>query len=80
MCVPTGVAPEGHAVAGAVNVVAQQIGASVGVAVMVLAAATRDDRLGGYHLAYLVGGAACLAGAAVIALTGREKEAGTLGG
>ncbi|MGV2915976.1 MFS transporter [Streptomyces alfalfae] len=70
----TGVPPEGHAVAGAVNVVAQQIGASVGVAVMVLAAATSDDTLGGYHIAYLVGGAACLVGAVVIATTGRGKE------
>ncbi|MEU3369254.1 MFS transporter [Streptomyces sp. NPDC006660] len=71
----TGVAPERHAVAGAVNVVAQQIGASVGVAVMVLVAATSDDQLTGYHLAYLVAGAACVLGAAVISMTGRGDRA-----
>ncbi|MFF5857317.1 MFS transporter [Streptomyces sp. NPDC012751] len=64
----TGVEPERHAVAGAVNVVAQQIGASAGVAAMVLVAATGDDRLTGYHLAYLVAGIACALGAAAIAL------------
>lgn len=66
-----GVQPEQHGVAGAVNVVTQQIGASVGVAVMVLVAATRDDQLAGYHLAYVVAAVACLLGAAVIALRRR---------
>ncbi|MEU8626162.1 MFS transporter [Streptomyces sp. NPDC048669] len=66
-----GVQPERHAVAGAVNVVAQQIGASVGVAVMVLVAATSDDRLTGYHLAYLVAGIACALGAVSIAVVRR---------
>ncbi|GEB57990.1 MFS transporter [Streptomyces gardneri] len=67
----TGVAPERHAVAGAVNVVAQQIGASVGVAVMVLVAATGGDQLTGYHLAYLTAAIACVLGAAVIAAVRR---------
>ncbi|MFI9293207.1 MFS transporter [Streptomyces gardneri] len=67
----SGVAPERHAVAGAVNVVAQQIGASVGVAVMVLVAATSGDQLTGYHLAYLTAAIACALGAAVIAAVRR---------
>ncbi|MEU7515658.1 MFS transporter [Streptomyces sp. NPDC042898] len=67
----TGVEPERHAVAGAVNVVAQQIGASVGVAVMVLVAATADDPLTGYHLAYLAAAVACVLGAAFIAAVRR---------
>lgn len=71
----TGVQPERHAVAGAVNVVAQQIGASVGVAVMVLVAATSDDRLTGYHLAYLVAGIACALGAVSIAVVRRAPRA-----
>ncbi|MEU3744590.1 MULTISPECIES: MFS transporter [Streptomyces] len=67
----TGVEPERHAVAGAVNVVAQQIGASVGVAVMVLIAATSGDQLTGYHLAYLTAAIACVLGAAFIAAVRR---------
>ncbi|MFJ4186834.1 MFS transporter [Kitasatospora sp. NPDC089509] len=66
-----GVQPEQHGVAGAVNVVTQQIGASVGVAVMVLVAASRSDQLAGYHLAYVVAAVACVLGAAVIALRRR---------
>ncbi|MER7845940.1 MFS transporter [Kitasatospora sp. NPDC096077] len=66
-----GVQPEQHGVAGAVNVVTQQIGASVGVAVMVLVAAGRSDQLAGYHLAYVVAAVACVLGAAVIALRRR---------
>ncbi|MGW1951439.1 MFS transporter [Streptomyces sp. NPDC001920] len=68
----TGVEPERHAVAGAVNVVAQQIGASIGVAVMVLIAATGDDQLTGYHLAYLAAGVGCALGALIIAMAGRR--------
>lgn len=71
----TGVPPERHAVAGAVNVVAQQIGASVGVAVMVLVAATSEDQLVGYHLAYLAAGFACALGAASIAVVRRASPA-----
>ena len=67
----TGVLPEQHAVAGAVNVVAQQIGASAGVAAIVLVSATTDGKLAGYHLAYLTAAAACAAGAAVIAMMRR---------
>ncbi|MFJ4504004.1 MFS transporter [Streptomyces sp. NPDC088864] len=68
----SGVEPEGHAVAGAVNVVAQQIGSSVGVAVLVLVAATSDDRLTGYHLAYLTAAIACVAGAVAITFARRR--------
>ncbi|MGW1102455.1 MFS transporter [Streptomyces sp. NPDC002540] len=67
----TGVPPHQHAVAGAVNVVAQQIGASAGVAALVLAAATRDDQLAGYHLAYLAATAACVIGAVAISTARR---------
>ncbi len=67
----TGVLPERHAVAGAVNVVAQQIGASAGVAAMVLVAATGNDQLTGYHLAYLAAAIACGLGAVTIAVVRR---------
>ena len=70
----TGVEPERHAVAGAVNVVAQQIGASVGVAIMVLVAATSSDQLTGYHLAYLTAGIGCVLGAVTIAMAGRRRS------
>ncbi|MFD7451635.1 MFS transporter [Kitasatospora sp. NPDC059827] len=62
-----GVPAERQGVAGAVNVVTQQIGASVGVALLVLVAGTSADRLDGYHLAYVTAAAACLLGAAAIA-------------
>ncbi|MGC0421809.1 MFS transporter [Embleya sp. AB8] len=65
----TGVPPQRHAVAGAVNVVAQQVGAGVGVAAMVLVSAHGSDRLNGYHLAYLAAAIACVLGAVAIALT-----------
>ncbi|MFF2806706.1 MFS transporter [Streptomyces sp. NPDC058000] len=67
----TGVPPHQHAVAGAVNVVAQQIGSSAGVAALVLVAATGDNRLGGYHLAYLAAAIACAIGAAALAMVRR---------
>ncbi|MFF3285653.1 MFS transporter [Streptomyces sp. NPDC003023] len=63
-----GVQADRHAVAGALNVVAQQVGAGVGIAVMVLVATTGDDRLSGYHLAYLAAAGACVLGAAGIAM------------
>ncbi|MFI2607811.1 MFS transporter [Kitasatospora sp. NPDC018619] len=63
----SGVPERQHAVAGAVNVVMQQVGASAGVAVIVLVAGTSADQLAGYHLAYLTAAAACVAGAALIA-------------
>ncbi|WP_224273627.1 MFS transporter [Streptomyces sp. LS1784] len=64
----SGVPERQHAVAGAVNVVTQQIGASAGVAVMVLVAATSGDQLAGYHLAYVTAAVACVLGAVVIAV------------
>ncbi|AIA01750.1 MFS transporter [Streptomyces noursei] len=66
-----GVPTHQHAVAGAVNVVAQQIGSSVGVAVLVLVAATSASRLSGYHLAYLGAAVACAIGAVAIAAVRR---------
>ncbi|MFF4602509.1 MFS transporter [Streptomyces sp. NPDC001339] len=70
----TGVPEHQHAVAGAVNVVAQQIGSSAGVAVLVLVAATGGTQLGGYHLAYLAAAVACVIGAVGIAMV-RPKPA-----
>ncbi|MGW3494860.1 MFS transporter [Streptomyces sp. NPDC001020] len=66
-----GVPPHRHAVAGAVNVIAQQIGAGAGVAALVLVAATDDNRLAGYHLAYLAAAVACGIGAVAIAMPRR---------
>jgi EmrB/QacA subfamily drug resistance transporter len=57
-----------HAVAGATNVVAQQGGASLGVAILVMIAATAHEQLAGYHLAYGVAAVACLCGAVVVML------------
>ncbi|MEU6969494.1 MFS transporter [Kitasatospora aureofaciens] len=73
----SGVPAGQQGVAGAVNVVTQQIGASVGVALMVLVAGTREDQLGGYHLAYVTAAVACLLGAAVIAVGRRTRAART---
>ncbi|MFG2905104.1 MFS transporter [Kitasatospora sp. NPDC048286] len=67
----SGVPERQHAVAGAVNVVTQQIGASVGVALLVLVAATTEDQLAGYHLAYVTAAAACVLGAVFIAVRRR---------
>lgn len=69
----TGVAQHRHGVAGAVNVTAQQIGASIGVAALVVVAAagtagTGVARLAGYHAAYLTAGVACGLGALMIGL------------
>lgn len=71
----TGVPPHQHAVAGAANVVAQQVGAGAGVAAMVLVASTAGDRLTGYHLAYLAAAVACVLGAAAVALARRAGQA-----
>lgn len=70
----TGVPQERHGLAGAINVVAQQIGASVGLVVLVViagaatASTTDAGTLGGYHVAYLAAAAFCLLGALVIGL------------
>lgn len=71
----TGVPQEQHGLAGAINVVAQQIGASVGLAILVviaaIAAPSTDDagKLVGYHVAYVTSGALCLLTAVVVALS-----------
>ncbi|TLS47049.1 MFS transporter [Streptomyces montanus] len=65
----SGVAPERHSVAGAVNVTAQQIGASVGVAALVAASTAASDTPAGYHVAHLVTALACGAAAAGIAVS-----------
>ncbi len=74
----TGVDEARHGVAGAVNVTAQQVGASVGVAglVAVAAASAGGSVLAGYHAAYLTAALACLVGAVGIALGGRRRAAG----
>ncbi|MEU7589400.1 MFS transporter [Micromonospora sp. NPDC049230] len=71
----TGVPAERHGVAGAVNVTAQQVGASVGVAALVVVAATTtvsaDGQAGvlhGYHVAYVVAAVACVLGAVLVSL------------
>lgn len=72
----TGVPPRRHGVAGAINVVAQQIGASVGLVVLsVVATATRtsaDDAgtLAGYHTAYLTAAVLCVLAVLVIGFGG----------
>ncbi|MER5784211.1 MFS transporter [Streptomyces mobaraensis] len=65
-----------HGVAGAVNVTAQQIGNSVGLAILVAVStgvsggATRPaDQLSGFHAAYAVAGAIGLLGGLAVALT-----------
>ncbi|MGY4920389.1 hypothetical protein ACWD9K_35295 [Streptomyces sp. 900116325] len=55
----TGVPPHRHAVAGAVNVVAQQIGASAGVAALASVSATGNDQLAGCDLAYISSAVVC---------------------
>jgi EmrB/QacA subfamily drug resistance transporter len=61
----TAVPQERHGVAGAVNVTAQQVGASVGVAVLVAVAAAAD---GNDHPAYVTAALLCVGGALFIAL------------
>ncbi|MFF5051686.1 MFS transporter [Micromonospora sp. NPDC000663] len=70
----TRVATHLHGVAGALNVTAQQIGSSVGVAALVAIAAVAaapgtNGALAGYHAAYLAAAALSFAGALVIAFT-----------
>lgn len=68
----TGVPQRQHGVAGAINVVAQQIGASVGMVLLVVvatASASATDqagRLAGYHMAYLTAAALCVLGVMII--------------
>lgn len=67
----TGVPQSQHGVAGAVNVTAQQVGSSVGVAALVVVAAAGTGVLAGYHAAFYVATALCLVGAIVAAVTRR---------
>jgi EmrB/QacA subfamily drug resistance transporter len=76
----TGVAQQRHGVAGAVNVTAQQTGAGIGVAALVVIAAASGTggtaALHGYHLAYATAGVACAVGALLIGLArGWNREA-----
>lgn len=69
----TGVPDHQHGVAGAVNVTAQQIGSSVGVAGLVVVAAWNtspgvEGTLAGYHAAYGAAALLCVAGAVVAAV------------
>lgn len=78
----TQVPQDQHGVAGAVNVVAQQIGSSLGLVLLVVVATTgagaADDaeRITGYHHAYLTAGGLGLLCALVIALGGRWSSEG----
>jgi len=71
----TEVPQEQHGLAGAINVVAQQIGASVGLVVLVVVAAataTSSDnagKLAGYHVAYAISGSLCIVCALIIAVS-----------
>jgi MFS family permease len=72
-----GVPEHQHAVAGAVNVIAQQVGASVGVAALVMIASATggggpEGWLTGSHMAYLAAAAGCLIGALAIAMSKNE--------
>lgn len=73
----TGVPQPLHGVAGAVNVTCQQVGASIGVALLTVVAATQTNtgkhgELIGYHHAYVVAGVVCAVGAAICVL-GRDR-------
>jgi hypothetical protein len=68
-----GVAQRDHGVAGAINVTAQQIGASVGVALLVaLASLAAYGALHGYRTAYLAAAAIALSVAALTASSPRR--------
>jgi MFS family permease len=72
----TGIPNHLRGVAGAINITAQQIGASIGVAsVVVISTACsgvgHSGTLGGFHVAYLAVGAACWSGALLISV-GRQ--------
>lgn len=75
-----GVDPGQHGVAGAFNVTAQQIGASIGTAalVVVAASATNDTSaagiLSGYHAAYLVAAVTAATGMSLVSLVARKPE------
>jgi EmrB/QacA subfamily drug resistance transporter len=72
----TGVPQHQHGVAGAVNVTAQQIGASVGVAALVAVSTSAPTSAGaaglaGYHAAYIAAAVACLLGSLLIGFARR---------
>jgi EmrB/QacA subfamily drug resistance transporter len=78
----TGVPPAQHGVAGAVNVTAQQIGSSIGVAALVVVATVSASsgaagQLTGFHTAYVVAAILCVAGALItlVARRGWTPEA-----
>ncbi|WP_405877973.1 MFS transporter [Streptomyces sp. NBC_01136] len=82
----TGVPQEQHGVASGFNVTAQQVGGSMGVAVLVTVANAFTDGTGaadilrGYHAAFITGGAVAAAGALVVGLSalGRKGRADAL--
>jgi MFS family permease len=77
-----GVPARQHGVAGAVNVTAQQIGSSIGVAALVVVAtaatssSSASDTVHGYHIAYLAGALFCLVGVLVVAAVRRGWQSG----
>jgi EmrB/QacA subfamily drug resistance transporter len=72
----TGVPQAQHGVAGAVNVTAQQVGSSVGVAALVVVASAAVGVLAGYHAAFYAATALCLVGAVIAAVTRRGWTSG----
>ncbi|MFE0107448.1 MFS transporter [Streptomyces sp. NPDC059009] len=63
-----------HGVAGAVQVTAQQLGSSIGVAVLVAVAAGASSQLAGAHAAYLTIGALCVVAALAVVLMRFPRE------
>jgi MFS family permease len=80
----TSVPQRQHGVAGAVNVTTQQIGSSIGVAILVAVAAASTTsgirgQLAGYHMAYVTAAIATFAGAALIAVIWNRSKAASPG-
>jgi EmrB/QacA subfamily drug resistance transporter len=79
----TGVPQRQHGVAGAVNVTAQQVGASIGVAALVVVAVAGTTgpgaagQLAGYHAAFYAATALCVVGMLVAAAVRRGWHGGT---
>jgi EmrB/QacA subfamily drug resistance transporter len=72
----TGVPQRQHGIAGAVNVTAQQVGSSIGVAALVVVAVASSTsgatgQLAGYHAAFFAATALCVLGMLVAAVTRR---------
>ncbi|APU13576.1 MULTISPECIES: MFS transporter [Actinoalloteichus] len=79
----TGVPQHQHGVAGGFNVTAQQLGGSIGVALLVTAASVLspgtdpESVLGGYHVGYLVAMGLLVFGAVLVAVLLRGERSGS---